>query len=371
MAEINQSNTEPTQSGGTIKLLDDVISEAIELGASDLHLEPNQRGLRVRYRIDGLLRDAIQIHRLEQLALVSRAKIMVNLNIAETRLPQDGRGHYKYSPKGTNTESKTIDLRVSVIPTLLGEKVTIRLLDQELHRLELKEIGLLADDLERILKMLRKKTGIILVTGPTGSGKTSTLYAALKVLAGPEVNIITIEDPVEYQLNGINQIQVNPKIGMTFAAGLRSILRQDPDIIFIGEIRDSETAKVAIQAALTGHLVLATLHTNNAISAPVRLIDMGIEPYLIGATLIGVIAQRLVRKPCSPCKDCHFTGYKGRTGIYEVLETQALSELVSRNAPLGLLTQAAKENGFTGMEEKLPRLISLGITTEQEFWRVW
>ncbi len=338
-------------SGGTIKLLEDILSRAIELRASDIHLEPNARGIKVRYRVDGLLTDDLQIHRLEQPALISRVKILANLNIAESRLPQDGRGRHEH-----------IDLRVSVIPTLAGEKATIRLLDQESHKLNLADLGMAEEESKLYRSMAAKKTGIILVTGPTGSGKTSTLYATLKELQKPEVNIITIEDPVEYQLAGINQIQVNPKIGLTFANGLRAILRQDPDIILVGEIRDPDTAKVAVQASLTGHLVLATLHANDCLSAPIRLIDMGIEPYLIGATLIGVVAQRLARKP----------GGKGRNGIFEILPmNEELRELISRNAGLSVLREKAIASGFLPLAEKLPQLVAAGITTAAEFWRVW
>lgn len=282
-------------------LLDKIINKAIELGASDIHLEPQTDILLVRLRIDGLLQSSFHVKKTNQAALISRIKVLVNMNISECRLPQDGR-----------TNFNNFDLRVSIIPTLHGEKTVIRLLNRQQAALNLEYLGLEKEDLQLFFKMMAQRAGLILVTGPTGSGKTTTLYSTLTKLNQKEVNIITIEDPVEYQLPGINQIQVNPKIGLTFARGLRSILRQDPDIIMIGEIRDLETAKIAIQAALTGHLVFATLHTNDAPSAITRLVEMGIDRYLVDASVIGVIAQRLVRK-LTP------EGLKGRLGIYEIM----------------------------------------------------
>lgn len=286
-------------------LLDEIIAKAVEFRASDIHLEPREEYLRVRYRVDGLLQDGNPVHKSKQAALVSRVKVLVNLDIAESRLPQDGRTTVKIG-------KHQIDLRISTIPTIHGEKVVIRLLDRKNTRLELEELGMEKEDLDLYRQIISKKTGIVLVTGPTGSGKTTTLYSTLAQLNSKEVNIITIEDPVEYQLPGVNQIHVNNKAGLTFARGLRSILRQDPDIIMVGEIRDIETARIAIQAALTGHLVFSTLHTNNAPSAVTRLIEMGIEKYLIEATVLGVVAQRLVRIAAPQ-------GYRGRTGIYEVM----------------------------------------------------
>ena len=290
---------------GTPSLLDEIIRQAVEVRASDIHLEPREEYLRPRYRVDGLLQDGPPIHKSKQASLISRVKVLVNLDIAESRLPQDGRTNLKI---GKNH----LDVRVSTIPTLHGEKVVMRLLNRSHAHLSLKELGMEKDDLDLYRKMISKRNGLILVTGPTGSGKTTTLYATLSSLNSKEVNIMTIEDPVEYQLPGINQIQVNPKAGLIFARGLRSILRQDPDIIMVGEIRDLETAKIAIQSAMTGHLVLSTLHTNDAPSAVNRLVDMGIERYLIEASVIGVVAQRLARK-MTP------NGYQGRTGIYEVM----------------------------------------------------
>ena len=315
-------------------LLDEIINKAIELNASDIHLEPREKFLKVRYRVDGLLQDGNIIQKSKQAALISRVKVMVNLDIAESRLPQDGRTNYQ-----------SVDLRVSTIPTLHGEKSVIRVLRREHAHLKLAALGMEAEELDLYKKMLAKKNGIVLVTGPTGSGKTTTLYATLTTLNDKEVNIITIEDPVEYQLPGINQIQVNSKSGLTFARGLRSILRQDPDIIMIGEIRDLETAKIAVQAALTGHLVLATLHTNDAPSAVTRLVEMGIDKYLVEASVIGVIAQRLARK-ITP------NGFKGRIGIYEVmLGTKPHREM-----------RSLKSNGW--------RKIGQGVTTQEEVARV-
>jgi type IV pilus assembly protein PilB len=323
---------------GTPELLDEIIKKAVELQASDIHLEPREEYLRVRYRIDGMLQDALSIHKSKQAALISRVKVMVNLDIAESRLPQDGRTNLKIN-------RKTIDLRVSTMPTLYGEKVVIRLLHRQDARLSLEELGMEKEDLELYKKMISKRNGIILSTGPTGSGKTTTLYATLTTLNSKEVNILTIEDPVEYQLPGINQVQVNPKAGLTFARGLRSFLRQDPDMIMVGEIRDLETAKIAFQAALTGHLVFSTLHTNDAPSAITRLIDMGIDRYLVEASVIGVIAQRLVRKSTPQ-------GLRGRTGIYEVM--------------LG----PSPQKGMRTLQENGMQKVKAGTTTPEEIARV-
>ena len=323
---------------GTPFLLDEIIKKAVELQASDIHLEPREEYLRLRYRVDGLLQDGLPIHKSKQAPLISRVKVLVNLDIAESRLPQDGRTNFKI---GKNS----IDLRVSTIPTLYGEKVVLRLLNRLHAHLSLEELGMDKDDLDLYKRMISKRNGLILATGPTGSGKTTTLYATLSALNSKEINIMTIEDPVEYQLPGINQIQVNPKSGLTFARGLRSILRQDPDIIMIGEIRDLETAKTAIQSAMTGHLVFSTLHTNDAPSAVNRLMDMGIEHYLVESSVLGVVAQRLVRKS-SP------EGYQGRTGIYEVM--------------LGI----SPRKGMKTLVENGMIKVKLGITRAEEVARV-
>jgi type II secretory ATPase GspE/PulE/Tfp pilus assembly ATPase PilB-like protein len=320
------------------ELLDEIIKKAIELKASDIHLEPREEFVRLRYRIDGLLQEAKPLHKSKQASLISRIKIMVNLDIAESRLPQDGRTDIKVG-------KHSIDLRVSTIPTLHGEKAVIRLLNRHHSLLSLEKLGMEEEELELYKKMIAQRAGLILVTGPTGSGKTTTLYATLATLNAKEVNITTIEDPIEYQLPGINQIQVNLKSGLTFARGLRSILRQDPDIIMVGEIRDLETAKVAVQSALTGHLVFSTLHTRGAASAVTRLVDMGIERYLVEDSVIGVAAQRLVRK-----KSAH--GYEGRSGIYEVL--------------LGTTPQ----NGMRTLVDNGLAKVEAGITTEEEVRRV-
>jgi len=319
-------------------LLDELLNKAAELGASDLHLEPREEFLRVRFRVDGLLQDGPQIHKGKQGALISRIKVLVNLDIAESRLPQDGRTNLKLV-------HNQFDLRVSTLPTIHGEKVVLRLLNRKHAHLTLAELGMTTEQLTAYGQLINKKCGLVLVTGPTGSGKTTTLYATLSQLNAREVNIMTIEDPVEYQLPGINQIQVNTKSGLTFSRGLRSILRQDPDIIMIGEIRDLETARIALQSALTGHLVLATLHTNDAPSAVTRLVEMGIEKYLVDATVGGVVAQRLVRK-ITP------EGYKGRTGIYEVMAGCA--------PPAGMKT----------LKQDAALKVDLGITSREEIDRV-
>jgi len=293
-------------------LLDEIIKKAVGLRASDIHFEPREDYLRVRFRVDGLLQDGKPVHKNQQAALISRIKVLVNLNIAETRLPQDGR-----------TTLRKLDLRVSTLPSLHGEKVVIRLLNRKQALLSLSDLGMEKDELEIYQRMISRRCGIILVTGPTGSGKTTTLYSTLATLNSKEVNITTIEDPIEYQLAGINQVQINTKAGLTFSRGLRSILRQDPDIIMIGEIRDLETARIAVQAALTGHLVFSTLHTNDAPSAVTRLIDMGIDKYLIDASVIGVVAQRLIR-----------LNKGGRAGIYEVMFNGKRPRTLAENGQL-------------------------------------
>ncbi|MBU0672454.1 MAG: GspE/PulE family protein [Candidatus Margulisbacteria bacterium] len=325
-------------SNSTPSLLDEIIKTAIDLQASDIHLEPREDYFRIRFRVDGLLQDGKPVHKSKQPSLISRVKVMVNLDIAESRLPQDGRTNLKL---GKNT----VDLRVSTLPTLHGEKVVLRLLDRKQAHLSLEELGMEKADLALYQRMISRRCGIILVTGPTGSGKTTTLYATLSKLNNKDVNITTIEDPVEYQLPGINQIQINPKAGLTFARGLRSILRQDPDIIMVGEIRDLETAKIAFQAAMTGHLVFSTLHTNDAPSAVTRLADMGIDQYLVEASVIGVVAQRLIRKK-GP------SGYQGRAGIYEVMQ--------GTKPQKGMRTLA--ENGLLKVRQEM--------TTQEELARV-
>jgi len=330
------------ETNGIAPLLDKIIKQAVDLHASDIHLEPREDYLRLRYRVDGLLQDGPPIHKSNQAALISRVKVLVDLDIAESRLPQDGRTNIRIG-------KKHIDLRVSTMPTIHGEKVVLRLLSRTQAQLGLEELGMEKEHLALYKGLLSRGTGLILVTGPTGSGKTTTLYATLSTLNSREVNIMTIEDPVEYRLPGMNQIQVNHKAGLTFSRGLRSILRQDPDIIMVGEIRDLETARIAIQAALTGHLVFSTLHTNDAPSAVARLTDMGIERYLVKDAVIGIVAQRLVRI-ISP------QGYKGRTGIYEIMAGCSPAKGMKTLADSG---RAKVEKGIT-TEEEAARVIYLG-----------
>jgi general secretion pathway protein E len=333
---------ESTDDAPVIRMVNALLAQAVRTGASDIHLEPFEQKSVVRYRIDGVLRDVLQPHRALHAALVSRIKIMAQMDIAEKRMPQDGR-------VGVRLGARAIDIRISTIPTGHGERVVMRLLDKNPGRLALDVLGMGAETLVRFDQLIRRPHGIVLVTGPTGSGKTTTLYGAISRLDAVAQNIMTVEDPIEYDLPHIGQTQVNPRIDLSFAAALRSILRQDPDVIMIGEIRDFETAQIAVQASLTGHLVLATLHTNDTASAITRLVDMGIEPFLLASGLSGVLAQRLVRRLCTRCKqahplttaeadffteatvpktlfrpmgcaECSQTGYQGRLGIYELLE---------------------------------------------------
>ncbi|MBN3033053.1 MAG: type II/IV secretion system protein [Candidatus Saganbacteria bacterium] len=323
-------------------LLTGILNRAVQLRASDIHLEPREEFVRVRYRVDGLLQEAPPVHKSQQAPLLSRAKVLASLDIAECRLPQDGRAELKIG-------KQQFDLRVATLPALHGEKIVLRLLNRRQIHLKLEELGMEPGTLIEYKKLIAQKYGLITVTGPTGSGKTTTLYATLTQLNRREVNIMTIEDPVEYQLPGINQVQVNIKSGLTFARGLRSILRQDPDIIMIGEIRDLETARIAVQSALTGHLVFATLHTGDAPSAVTRLVEMGIEKYLVEATIIGAIAQRLVRKTAAG-------GYQGRTGIYELMSGSAPAENVKT---LRDDAQLKLERGLTSQEE-IDRVLAPG-----------
>lgn len=348
----------------TIELVDNILRRAVELKASDVHFEPRVEALHIRFRQDGVLQNGWIIDKEQQPSLISRIKIMANLDIAQGRLPQDGRAHF--SSNGFN-----LDLRVSTIPTLHGEKAVIRILNRRSIDLKLRSLGFEEKDLNRYQQMLNRSHGIILISGPTGSGKTTTLYASLNTLDAEKLNITTVEDPVEYQLPNINQIQVNYKTGLTFFSGLRSILRQDPDVIMVGEIRDPETAKTAIQAALTGHLVLSTIHTNDASSAITRLIEMGIEPYLISSTLIGVAAQRLVRVKCPPCEKCNQSGYDGRSAIYEVLlVTDSIRELINQKVPSNIIKFQALEQGMNTLSYNGEAKVRRGVTTREEVARV-
>ena len=359
-----------------INLVNVALMTAIRDRASDIHIEPDKRGTRVRYRIDGLLRDLMKPPQGMHAAIVSRVKVIGKMDIAEKRLPQEGRVRIV-------AEGREIDLRVSSMPTLLGEKIVMRILDKENLKVRMEELGFRREALLTFQRMLRQPHGLVLVTGPTGSGKTTTLYSALDLLRSPERNIITIEDPVEYQLDLVNQIQVQEAIGLSFAKALRSILRQDPDVIMVGEIRDEETARVAVQAALTGHMVLATLHTNDAPGAVARLLDMNVESYLLSSALTGVVAQRLCRKICESCAikyypdehallgagligkqgrafrkgagctRCHDSGYRGRLGIYEVMEvTPELRPMIHRAAPTHELRDKLRQVGGLALREE-------------------
>jgi general secretion pathway protein E len=375
-----------------IKLVNQILFQAIKRNASDIHIEPFEKDVRVRFRIDGVMQNIMTVPKRAQGALVSRIKIMANLDIAEKRIPQDGRINIKVA-------DKAVDIRVSILPVAYGERVVMRLLDKTRSFKELDQMGLDERDLKIIKIAIEEPNGIIFVTGPTGSGKTTTLYSILSALNQPDSNIITVEDPVEYQLAGIGQVQVKEKTGMTFAAALRSILRQDPDIVMIGETRDKETAQIAIQAALTGHLVLSTLHTNSAPAAITRLIDMGVEPFLIASSLEIVIAQRLVRKLCDKCKkqfqptpemlerlglkpeqtkgitfyqaegcaECGDTGYKGRIPIFEVMKmTDAIAKLTMERADTAVITKEAIKEGMTTLVQDGIRKIEQGLTTVEE-----
>ena len=389
-----QDLLDATDEAPIIRLVNSVLFQAVRQRASDIHFESFERGLVVRYRIDGVLYPVLTPPKRLQSSIIARLKIMAGLNIAEKRLPQDGRFAIR-------TAGKDVDLRVSVLPTSHGERVVLRLLEKENRLLNLTEMGFSTDRLSSIQQLIQLAHGIILVTGPTGSGKTTTLYAALSQINAPDKNIITVEDPVEYQLLGIGQMQVNPKINLTFAAGLRSILRQDPDVIMIGEIRDRETAEIAIHASLTGHLVFSTLHTNDAASAATRLIDMGIEPFLVASSVMAVLAQRLLRQICPDCKkpykptvdelirlgldgkgpftfyrgagcpNCSQTGYRGRTGIYELLVLDdEVRRLIGAKADSSVIKQAGIAKGMITLKQEGAMKVAQGVTTTEEVMRI-
>ena len=352
-----------------IRMLNALLTQAARDGASDIHIEPYERHSSVRFRVDGTLREVVQPNRALHAALISRLKIMADLDISEKRLPQDGRISLRLG-------TRAIDVRVSTLPSAHGERAVLRLLDKSESKLSLEAVGMQGDTLRRFEGLLNQPHGIILVTGPTGSGKTTTLYAGLGRLDATRNNIMTVEDPIEYELPGVGQTQVNSKIDLTFAKALRAILRQDPDIIMIGEIRDFETAQIAIQASLTGHLVLATLHTNDAASAVTRLTDMGVEPFLLSSSLLGVLAQRLVRKYCSHCHGtgcdhCSQTGYTGRTGVFELLvTTDAIRAQIHNHTSEADIRTAAMASGMALMRDDAQRLIDAGITSREEVLRV-
>jgi type IV pilus assembly protein PilB len=375
-----------------VRMVNLLISEGIKAGASDIHIEPGVGEVAVRNRIDGVLREALTVPRWIHAKLVSRLKILANLDIAERRRPQDGRMKVQHG-------ERTLDLRVSVLPTHCGEKVVLRLLDSSRDVLDLPHLGLEPDQMAILEEALTQPQGTILVTGPTGSGKTSTLYAAVSRLKSPGVNVVTLENPIEFQIKGVNQVQVHERAGLTFASSLRSILRQDPDVIMVGEIRDSETAETAFQAALTGHLVLSTLHTNSAASAITRLLDLAVEPFLVSSSVSLVVAQRLVRRLCLHCREpyrpepevlarlglddgtpvfratgcdrCHRTGYRGRIGVFELLPVgPRLSELIVQRAPEAALVEEATAQGLLTLLESAALKVRQGVTSPDEVFRV-
>jgi general secretion pathway protein E len=366
-----------------IKLVNSILFDAIKARASDVHVQPQEDRLLVRQRIDGVLFDALTIPRDFQEEVVTRCKVLGRMNIAEKRLPQDGRASVRVG-------DRLIDLRIASLPTSFGERVVIRFLDKSARLYTLEELGMDLETLRIFRRLIKREHGLLLVTGPTGSGKSTTLYAALQEINAKDLNVLTLEDPIEYQLDGISQTQINEKKGMTFAGGLRNILRQDPDIIMVGEIRDRETAEMAIQSALTGHLVFSTLHTNDAASAVTRLLDLGIEPYLVASSLIAVIAQRLVRRVCPACParqsgdatpesrtsgqgcaHCRGTGYCGRIGLFEQMEvTDVLQDVIQQRAAATQIRQLAAGKGMNLLAEDGQRKVRLGITTAAEVQRV-
>lgn len=381
-------NISDVEDAPIVRMLNMIFKNAVDKGASDIHLEAYEDCVMVRFRIDGQLVEIMKQDKKLQPILVARVKIISGLNIAEKRLPQDGRIALKIN-------KRNFDFRVSVLPTMFGEKVVIRIMSKDGYNISKSQLGFFEDDLEKFDHILSHPHGIVLVTGPTGSGKSTTLYTALRELSKPNVNIMTVEDPVESTIRGINQVQVNQKAGMTFATALRSFLRQDPDIIMVGEIRDGETAEIAVRAAITGHLVLSTLHTNDAVSSISRLIDMGIQPFLIASCLVGVLAQRLVRRLCPQCKEeyepdeheidllklekdarlykavgcpaCNETGYKGRIAVYEILTiTSELRDMIARDHSAEALNKLALESGMNTLAESCSRQVKLGVTTIEE-----
>jgi general secretion pathway protein E len=361
-----------------IRMLNALLTQAAKDGASDIHIEPYERSSSVRFRVDGTLREVVQPNKALHAAMISRLKIMAELDIAEKRMPQDGRISLRIG-------GRAIDVRVSTLPSSHGERAVLRLLDKSESKFTLQGLGMDGEVLSAFTKLIQQPHGILLVTGPTGSGKTTTLYASLGEVDTATTNVLTVEDPVEYELAGIGQTQVNAKIDLTFAKALRAILRQDPDVIMIGEIRDYETAQIAIQASLTGHLVLATIHTNDAPSSVTRLIDMGVEPYLLSSSLLGALAQRLVRKLCKACRkqdgegrwhpvgcvECSHTGYKGRTGVYELMVVdEGVQTLIHNRASEQDLGAAARAGGLRAMRDDGERLVRAGITSAEEVIRV-
>jgi len=397
MEEASSGSTavdDDTQSAPTVRLVNSIIERAVIERASDIHLEPHEDELLVRMRVDGLMRDILNVPKNLQSAVISRLKVMGSMDISERRIPQDGRANI-------TIKQKDIDLRMSTLPTMFGEKLIIRLLDKDAQFLDKDSIGLGGHDAEWYDDLLRAKSGVVLIAGPTGSGKSSTMQTMIRQLNTREVNLITLEDPVEYQIKGVNQVQINDKVGMTFASGLRAILRQDPDIIAVGEIRDGETADIAMRAAITGHMVLSTIHTSDAIAAVDRLIDIGVEPYLIAGAVRGIMSQRLVRRICPHCREeyipdteeleqlglqgrrgtvfyrgkgcpmCFHTGYYGRTGVFEVVKiTPALRRAILDRSPREKLRELALSGGYVPLEVNALRLVFEGVTTVEEALKV-
>ena len=392
----NVIGEEGAASAPTIRLVNSVIERAVNDRASDIHMEPHETDLKVRMRIDGVLHEILTIPKELQASVISRVKIMSGMDIAERRIPQDGRFN-------VSMKDRVIDLRVSTLPTVYGEKIVLRLLDKSGGIVSTEAIGLAGEDLEKYRRLIRMKNGVLLIVGPTGSGKSSTMYAMINELNTPEVNLVTLEDPVEYNVNGVNQVQINDKTGMTFANGLRAILRQDPDIIAVGEIRDGETAEIAMRAAITGHVVLSTIHTNDAAGTIERLVDIGVEPYLVGSALKGVVSQRLVRRICPTCRtayeaspeeledlglsagqkrilykgagcpDCYNSGYKGRAAVFEILIiSREIRDLISAGANRAQVDAVLHAPGsdFVTLQENAARMVLEGVTTVDEVNRV-
>ncbi len=394
LAPASTTVDDDTQSAPTVRLVNSIIERAVSERASDIHLEPHEDELLVRMRVDGLMRDILNVPKNLQSAVISRLKVMGSMDISEKRIPQDGRANI-------TIKQKDIDLRMSTLPTLFGEKLLIRLLDKDAQFLDKDSIGLGGHDAQWYDDLLRAKSGVILIAGPTGAGKSSTMQTMIRQLNTRSVNLISLEDPVEYQIKGVNQVQINDKVGMTFASGLRAILRQDPDIIAVGEIRDGETADIAMRAAITGHTVLSTIHTSDTVAAVDRLLDIGVEPYLISGAVRGILSQRLVRRICPHCREeytpdpeeleqiglrneaghtfyhgkgcpmCFHTGYHGRTGVFEVLKiTPALRRAILERSPREKLRQLALESGYVPLERNAVRMVLEGVTTVEETLRV-
>ena len=391
-----QLGEDAVNSAPTIRLVNSILERAIMERASDIHIEPHENELQVRMRIDGMMREILTVPKELQSSVISRIKIMSSINVAERRIPQDGRFNVR-------VKDKEIDLRVSTLPVVYGEKIVARLLDRSGGNITTEQIGLEGEDLEKFKKLLKFRSGVLLIVGPTGSGKSTTMYAMINILNTKEVNLITLEDPVEYNIDGVNQVQINEKTGMTFASGLRSILRQDPDIICVGEIRDGETGEIAMRSAITGHMVVSTIHTNDAIGTIERLLDIGVEPYLISGALKGVISQRLLRRICPKCRmsyvpdkeelydlglpededwvfyrgkgcpNCFDTGYRGRIAVFEILQvTHELRNMISEGKQRSEIEKAVRLSGggFVSLRQNAIRLLKDGITTSEEIMRV-